>query len=251
MSDQAEQFKKRILELSERSYRNSQYLFSDFLTEAEQSEVLAVEKDLSSAFSFSGGHDGAERQMVRFGSAEELGYEEEFPIAILKISPLMARYSDTFTHRDYLGAILNQGIDRKVTGDILTDGTYGYLFCEEKIADFIIENLDKIKRTNVRCERVESLPDTLQVRIEQEQVQLSSERIDGLIAHVFKFSRTEATELFRSQKVFVNGRLMENKAHMPKEGDVISVRGYGRFRFDGCDRITRKGKMNIIIGRYR
>lgn len=119
------------------------------------------------------------------------------------------------------------------------------------MADFIIENLDKIKHTNVRCERVESLPDSLQVKIEEEQVQLSSERIDALIAHIFRFSRTEATELFRSQKVFVNGRLMENKAHMPKEGDIISVRGYGRFRFDGCDRITRKGRMNIRIGRYR
>jgi len=251
MSDEREQFRKRIRELSERSYRNSQYLFTDFLTEAEQSEVLMLERELSSGISLSGGHDGAERQMVRFGSMEALGYEEEFPIAILKISPLLEKYSDTFTHRDYLGAVLNQGIDRKVTGDILTDGTYGYLFCEEKMADFIIENLDKIKHTNVRCERVESLPDSLQVKIEEEQVQLSSERIDALIAHIFRFSRTEATELFRSQKVFVNGRLMENKAHMPKEGDIISVRGYGRFRFDGCDRITRKGRMNIRIGRYR
>lgn len=251
MKQETEQFRKRITELSERSYHNTQYLFTDFLTEAEQSEVLNLGKSLPSGFALCGGHDQAERQMVRFGSADDFGYEKDFPITIVKISPLMARYSDSFTHRDYLGAILNQGIDRKVTGDILTDGTYGYLFCEEKIADFIIENLDKIKHTIVKCEKVDSLPDSMQVKIEEEQVQLSSERIDGLIAHVFKFSRAEAAELFRSQKVFVNGRLMENKAHMPAEGDIISVRGYGRFRYDGCDRITRKGKRNIMIGRYR
>ena len=243
-------FRRRIQELSDTSYQQARYVFTDFLTEAEYADVLAG-GNYACGMEASGGHENAERRMVRFGSEELCGYEAAFPITIIRIAPLIEKFSDTFTHRDYLGAVLNLGIDRKVTGDILTDGTYGFLFCEDKITDFILENLTKVKHTHVKCSVAETVPDNLKSEIVPKEIQVDSLRLDAMISHAFGISRTETTECFRLQHVFVNGRLMENKTHQPENGDLISVRGYGRFRYEGVTRMTRKGKHNVLLSCYR
>lgn len=98
------QLKKRFLELAEKSYAQNIYTFTGFLSMAEQEALFeAMQKNKSYTFSLSGGGEGCERQMARFGSPEELGYEEPFPVEILKISPLLEKFADNFTHRDFLG----------------------------------------------------------------------------------------------------------------------------------------------------
>ena len=57
--------------------------------------------------------------MIQFGSKEELGYSEEFPIDTIKISPLSPKFAESLGHRDYLGALMNTGIERSLLGDIL------------------------------------------------------------------------------------------------------------------------------------
>ncbi|MBR1892297.1 MAG: hypothetical protein IJ815_02040 [Lachnospiraceae bacterium] len=265
MNAETEQFIKRIKELSETSYTNSQYLFTDFLSEAEISDILSIAGNASDAISkgetiicnaypsgitLYGGHAEATRRIARFGSMEAFAYEEVFPIKIIHIEPRLAKFADTFTHRDFLGAILNLGIDRKVTGDILTDGTEAYLFCDEKIADFILDNLDKVKHTHIKCSIAETVPSSMAPHMESFEYQVSSERIDGIVSQVTKISRSKSLELFRTGKVFVNGRQMENPSFTPKSGDMISIRGYGKMRYAGVNRTTKKGKLNISVERF-
>ena len=135
-------------------------------------------------------------------------------------------------------------------GDILIDGVTAYLLCRDQMADYICENLTKVKHTNVRCRRAQSIPDTLQPKPVSRQVQVSSVRLDAVIAHVYNLSRSQAQEVFRSQRVFVNGRLMENLNFEPKDGDMISVRHCGRFRYAGVERMTRKGKQSIRVEQF-
>lgn len=114
-----QQLKKRFLELAEKSYRQNIFTFTGFLSMAEQ-EALFEAMNTQKGYSFSlwGGSEGCERQMARFGSPEELGYEELYPIETLKVSPLLEKFADNFTHRDFLGAVMNLGIDRSTVGDI-------------------------------------------------------------------------------------------------------------------------------------
>lgn len=265
MANETEQFKKRIHELSETSYTNSQYLFTDFLNEAELSDVLSIAGNASeeistgktvicsafpSGITIYGGHTMSTRCMIRFGSEEAFAYDEPFPISIVHIFPRLAKFADTFTHRDFLGAILNLGIDRKVTGDILTDGTQAWLFAEKKMAEFIKENLDQVKHTHIICEIVDDIPKEMQVHTEHLEFQVQSERIDAIAAQIVKLSRSKVLELFRTQKIFVNGRTMENPSFQPKSGDMISIRGFGKVRYLGTTRLTRKGKCNIAIEKF-
>ena len=246
---QQQQFQKRIRELEDISFRNSQFIFTGFLNEAEYADVLSLGEPACGMRAW-GGHEASDRVMVRFGDPETFGYEEPFPIRILKISPLMEKFADTLTHRDFLGALLHLGIERRVIGDILLDGVTAYVFCDEKMSAFLTENLTRVKHTDVRCTETEQIPDSLQPSLKSVEIQVSSGRLDAVISHVFSLSRSEAQNLFRRQEVFVNGRVVENLSHIPQEGDLISVRHFGKFRFAGQTRTTRKGKLCLRIERY-
>ena len=243
-------FRARMLELSDRTAAQSCYQFTDFLNPAERSVVLECERELAAPVSFCGGYPQAERVMARFGSVQDLGYEADYPIAVLKISPRAEKFSDTFTHRDFLGALLNLGIDRRCTGDILTDGTRAYVYVTEQMAPFLQDMLIRVKHTAVFAERVRAVPDMMFREPQTVFPVVPSLRPDAVIAKIYGLSRKEVQTLFAAEKVFVNHRLQGKASQSLQEGDLVSVRGYGRFRFVSAVGDTRKGNLRIEAEKY-
>lgn len=251
MTEQDELLKKRWKELAENSYRNNSYLFTGFLGESELSLFYTVEKELMYAgVKTFGGRENAVRNMVRFGSFEEFGYEEEFPICCIRIEPLQQKFADTFSHRDFLGAVMNLGLERSEIGDIVVQNNMAFLFASQRMTPVIVEQLDKVKHTHVKCTVTQELPQEAKVRMERMTLQVSSVRTDAVAAKVFRLSRNEMLTHFSSKKVFVNGRLCENNSYNLKEEDVVSVRGFGKFRYAGAVSLSKKGKTNIIVEKY-
>ena len=243
--------KKRFRELADKAYRNNIYTFTGFLGMSELSDFYSMEREVSfvpwEAF---GGSESCERMMIRFGNEELFGYTEKFPITCLRIQPLMQKFADKLSHRDFLGALMNLGIERDTLGDIILKENEGYLFCTQTIAPYICENLTRIKHTQVLCKEAEEIPMEKEEDLQKIKIQVSSVRIDGMIAKVYHFSRGESIEYFRQKKVFVNGRLCENNSHILKEGDVVTVRGCGKFIFAKSQGLSKKGKMNVVVCCY-
>ncbi|MEE1516566.1 MAG: YlmH/Sll1252 family protein [Lachnospiraceae bacterium] len=241
---------KRLLELAERSYKCSQYFFTGFMSSADVSLLHEVVDNLNLAYKLWGGSESCERKMARFGDEASIGYDMPFPIEILHIEPLIEKFSDEFSHRDFLGAIMNLGIKRETIGDIFVSGKQGYVFVDEKISEYIIENLDKIKHTHVKVSKITSLPEEFAVNLKEIKLLVSSLRLDVVIASKCKLSRNQALELFRDKKVFLNERLCENNSYNVKAGDIISVRGYGKMIFKEISGETRKGRIYIQMEEY-
>ncbi|HKM04021.1 MAG TPA: YlmH/Sll1252 family protein [Lachnospiraceae bacterium] len=251
MTKEEEMLKKRFVELAEKAYQNSQFVFTSFMNVMEISLFHEAARDfLFVPYELFGGKADSERQMIRFGSKEMLGYEEVFPIHCVKVEPLLKKFSDDFTHRDFLGALMNLGIERSAIGDIFILERTGYFFCTEKMTPYIIEHLEKVKHTHVKCTLIEAMPKVIEGEKEEIVLLASSERLDGIIAKVCNVSRNESMELFREKKIFLNGRLCENNSSILKEKDVVSVRGFGKFIYCGVRNQTKKGKLNIIINKY-
>lgn len=252
MSMQSENLlKSRLKDLAQKSYQSNVYTYTGFLSLAELGDFYEMERELSFVpYTQSGGYPGAERAMLRFGSEELLGYAEEFPITCIKIEPRMQKFADDLSHRDFLGALMNLGIERSTLGDIVLEENTGYLFCTETIAPFILEQLIKIKHTNVRCAAAETVPVQKEEDLEEIKIQITSERIDAVIARVYRLSRSESMEQFRQKKIFVNGRLCENNSYSLKEKDAVTVRGYGKFIFSGNQSYSKKGKINAVVLLY-
>lgn len=251
MTDETELLKKRFIELAKKSYNSGIFVFTDFLGLGEQSAFADVGGEIRGIhYTAFGGADGAERIIIRFGSEDELGYELPFPIKTLRVEPENQKFSDKLTHRDFLGAILNLGIERRCIGDIVIIDNVGYVFVKEEIADFIIDSLFRIRHTEVRVSVVDALPEGELYRTEARTVQISSERLDAVVARVFSLSREDAQRLFTKGLVFVNGRCIESTSHTPKPGDKLSVRGHGRMIYRGISGLSRKGKLNVAIELY-
>lgn len=249
MNQEQQLFVKRIRRLEETSWQESRFLFTDFLNEAEYSDVLSLGMPACGMQAF-GGFEGASRVMVRFGNPELLGYDEPFPITILRVSPLMEKFADALTHRDFLGAVLNLGIERRVIGDILIDQATGYVMCESLMADYLAENLTRVRHTSVHAEPAAALPDELQPKLTLQEIQAGSTRIDAIIAQVYHFPRSKAQDLIRNGQVYINGRTVSGASVQLREGEEISVRHHGKFRYIAPVRETRKGNLRIRIGRY-
>lgn len=243
-----QQLKNRFRDLAEKSFQQNMYTFTGFLGLSEQDAFWQTESELRYAgCQLYGGCGNAERVMIRFGKAEELGYEVDFPIVCIHIRPLAVKFADKLSHRDFLGALMNLGIERSTLGDIKVGDKEAYLFCQDTIADFICRNLEQIKHTHVKCEITEHMEELPEEEPELRTVQVASARVDAVLAKVYNQSRSDCLDLFRTGRVYVDGRLCENNSRLLKRGETVNARGFGKFVFSGEPRETKKGKLSIEV----
>lgn len=251
MSEEETLLKNRMKDLADRCYNDNRYTFTNFLSLADQSCFYEIEREVNFVKTkLWGGTDRAERVLLRFGSEEQLGYEEEFPIVCFKIEPLMGKFSDELSHRDYLGALMNLGIEREVLGDIFILEKSAILFCLENMADYISENLTRVKHTSVKLSRLKECPELEANKGEIKNIQVASERIDGIISRAFNLSRSDSIRFFQEKRVFINGRVCENNSKQVKAGDRITLRGKGKLDYLGSKGTTKKGKISADIVIY-
>lgn len=238
---------KRFRELAERSWSRGIPCFSDFLDLSEQAALNRIRRSLPQPdVVLFGGADGCERAMAGFG----VSGTEAFPLVCLNIAPVSVRFASEIAHRDVLGSLMSLGFERSLLGDIVLREKEAWCFCAERIADFICGSLSSVRKTAVRAVRAEAPPSGELFRLRRETVQVSSERADALVAHVFQLSRGEAQSLFSAGKVFLDGAECLRTDAEPRPGQIVSVRGLGRFRYLGPESRSRKGKWNTAVERY-
>ncbi len=244
-----QQRKNRLVELADMAYTQNRYTYTPFLGLAEQQAYYAVEREVAYAgVNMEGGTPLCERKMIRFGDP---GYEESFPITAVRIFPKAPKFSENLTHRDFLGSLMNLGIERDVLGDLFVEAQKeqgALLFCHENIADYIVEHLDRVRHTNVSCKRVEGEIAVQSAEPERISVTVSSPRADGVISKVYNLSREESRDLFNNGRVFINGIQTQNASCQLKEEDAVTVRGFGKFIFYGQTGVSKKGKDRVEVG---
>lgn len=248
--DDSALIKKRLADLAKKSFGCNCYTFTDFLGLQELAAYYETEKEIRYASpAIFGGYTSAERAVIRFGNPEDLGYEEPYPIVLLKISPAQEKFADELTHRDFLGALMNLGVERSVIGDIIVTGRSAYVFCLDRISGFICSELCTVKHTTVHTEITgfDELPDSGAGQCCLKKLQVQSERTDAVTAHLMNLSRSAVLEYFRQGRIFVNGRMTDNAGYLLKKGDKVTVRGFGRYTFMGTESVSRKGKLNVTV----
>jgi RNA-binding protein YlmH len=241
---------KRLIELSNIAYRRDIVTFSDFLNLNELNILHSTPKNMFPArYETYGGYDYAERQMVVF-LPDALYYEYNYPIRVLKIAPLHSKFAEDLTHRDYLGAILNLGIERCKIGDILVSDNEAFLFTCENIAPYIQESLVRIRHTSVQVTEEEIQNFEYHPKLEEIKGTVPSVRLDTILSVAFPLSRSKLVGLIEGAKVFVNGKLITTNSYHLKEGDIISIRGMGRISYGGIQSETRKGRYFVTVYKY-
>ncbi|MBQ7821600.1 MAG: hypothetical protein IJ391_04890 [Clostridia bacterium] len=270
----ADEDEKRVvshaLELAERS-RDSQTRVSSFLNIREQKLVkTALLSDGSFCFAFYGGFKDAERRVLVcfpeyvmysmllepgcIDSSDDTIYDLckescEDSIALLRIS-----CSDfvKLTHRDYMGAILSLGIDRSTLGDIVPDTDHdAYVFVTAKMAQYISDNLTSVGRTPVKVTVCDSKSTVrLKHNTVSSQAVATSLRFDCVVSAITGISRDKSKTLIKQGLAELNYYAKASPDDTVGDGDIISVRGYGKYKIANTNDTTSKGKSRITVLKY-
>lgn len=241
---------KRLVELSRIADMRGIVTFSDFLNLNELNILHTTPKNMFlSRYETYGGYDLSERQMVAF-LPDALYCDYQYPFQMIGISPVNRKFSEELTHRDYLGAVMNLGIERCKLGDIIIDEGKTLLFAKEELADYIIENLTRIRHTTVQAYAVSKFDVTYEPRYEEVKGTVASIRLDTVLSLAYPLSRSKLTAYIEGGRVFVNGKLITSNGYRLKERDIISVRKMGRISYTGILSETKKGRYMVMIRKY-
>lgn len=244
---------KRLLDLADLCYQRNYPTFSRFLSEAEQAVAMRLMPQFVGVrFSLNGGYEMAERKVACFYPKGDLyDTHTETPFSVLRISPKHEKYAEALTHRDVLGALMSLQIERACIGDIILPEVPQrdvYVFVLEHVADFVQENLCSIRRTTVVIDVLDgkaAASFSYEPKLQMQRGSVASLRLDCMVALAYRLSRSNVSALISGKKVYVNGRNILQPDWVLQEGDLISVRGFGRFRFDEvCG--TSKKKHDIV-----
>lgn len=235
-------FAKRMEELTARALRGWEDSETEFLTPREaQMAVLAAER--AGVYWISeGGHPEAERVRIRFFAQEGPGAARG-PEVLCVYAERADGEGRALAHRDYLGSILNLGIERNRVGDILVEEAGAYVFCATPAAGLLLREWKLAGREPLRPAFRD--PDASRLplpRTEERTVSLQSLRIDALVARAFQLSRSDASELARAGKVQLNYAVCADPAEDIQEQDMVSVRGFGRVRVTDIGGASRSGR---------
>lgn len=250
LDKQEELFCNRLKELANNCYFKGIPICTDFLNLNEIQLFYSIKGELPNIqFASWGGYSDAERRVICFYTDDSF-HNEDFPISLIKISPSNIKFSSELNHRDFLGSILNLGIERSTIGDIVVDDKTGYVYTNNKIAPFIMDNLEKVKHTKVKCQIMNPKDMSISPKYKEVKGTVSSKRLDAILSLGFQLSRSNMIEYIRGGKVFVNGRIVESNSYVLKDNDLVSVRGMGKFKFQDSLTMTKKGRYSITILKY-
>ncbi len=188
-----------------------------------------------------GGYEEAERCMVSFGEKDAEG--SWFPVSAVELTSSSLW---EVSHRDVLGALMNLGIDRSKTGDILVTEKRATVFCDTALVDFLLQEIRTIGRYSVKPEEIP----VEQVIIPPKKFleltdTVASLRADCIIAAVYSLPRGKAQEAIASGRVMVNWEEWTSPSAELHTGDVISLRGMGRSELSEIGGLSRKGRTYI------
>ncbi|MDS9470511.1 RNA-binding protein [Sporosarcina pasteurii] len=222
---------------------------TDYLNPRERYIVQSLASGSDLLVSAHGAFSNAERMRVLIYPNYYEPTKEDYRVTVFKIN--YASKFITLAHKDVLGSLMSLGIDRGKFGDIQFRDEEVQFAVTAELKDYIVANFTSIGKAKISVTQIADDSDILvsaDTWIESLQV-VSSMRLDAVIAAITNMSRQKAVSLVRSDKVRVNWVSQSDVAMELFEEDVLSIRGFGRFKIISIEGRTRKDKIRLITGK--
>jgi RNA-binding protein YlmH len=222
-----------------------------FLDPREQEIVRSIigrHDDVQVAFF--GGSEFVERKRALLYPSYFHPEEEDFQLTLFSVQYPSKFF--TIEHRQVLGALMALGVKREKFGDILIKDQVVQFVVAKEIAPFVQMHLTAVGKATVTLKE-EPLSNILLIeeRWEGDTLTVSSLRLDAILAQCFRLSRQSVQTLIESGLAKVNWKIVEQAHFECREGDVLSLRGYGRCKLQSIDGKTKKEKWRITVGKAK
>ncbi len=154
-------------------------------------------------------------------------------------------------HQDILGSLFALNIDSSCFGDIVLYNEYYYMFIIEEMALYVKDNLKLIGKSKVDLEEVDlSTLYNYERAYEEHEIIISSLRIDNVVAAIINSSRSKALDKIKNKEVIVNYEVINKNSYILKQDDIFSIRKYGKYKFIGIIKSTKKNNYIVKYLKY-
>ena len=158
---------------------------------------------------------------------------------------------ENIRHQDILGSLFALNIDSSHFGDIVFYNDYYYVFVSDDLALYIKDNLKMVGNKKVSLEEVNlDVLDNYERKYEEKEMIISSLRIDNVVSGIINTSRKVALDKIKNKEVVVNYDVMNKNSYILKENDIFSIRRYGKYKFVGIVKSTKKNNFIIRYLKY-
>ncbi len=241
----------RVEDIIEQCLKKHIKIFSDFITPAQMEDVIKTAQSYRDIKYMSfGGNSQCERRIMGFCPDYMDICQYDFPIDIIEINS-NKKFSAEMSHRDYLGSVLGLGIDRSKIGDIVVFDGSALCYVKKEISGFINLNLVKVGRNNVSTKIFDIKEfEFPEIKTQEKIYTVSSLRLDAVAGGAFNLARGKIQNLIEGEKVFLNFITALSPSKNIAEGDMISVRGYGRIKILSINGKTKKDRISITVLKY-
>ncbi len=223
--------------------------FSDFMDPYKAYKLNELCADSLYNVVLYGGYSDAERLKIGFFPEYYEGDHTLFPISYVEIK-YNGKYSKTLTHREFLGSVLGLGITRDKVGDIYIQDEKAVVMVDSDIADYIVSNLERVSHTKVNAKIIEDfapVPSEIKVK----KITVASLRIDAVLSGALNISRGKVADLIKGEKSFVNWKQVTSVSDNIKDGDVVTLRGFGRIKVAEILGKTKKDRFLLSVEVYK
>lgn len=248
-----------VLDKIKNSQKRNSFENTNFLNMREQAlikNILLMRKFEN--YEFFGGVEQAERKILFIYSEKVMQYEAEKlkikneKIKCLNIDLPKEEYGK-YTHKTYLGAIMKLGIKREMIGDIIYTNQGAQIIFENDIEKFLLSNiplLTRFKKAKIEISDINTIK-FIKPQTETRRIVVPSMRLDAIISEIARCSRNTANDLLKQEKIFLNFKEEIIGSKKVKEGDIISIRGKGRFKVNKILNETRNQKLALEIETFK
>lgn len=244
-------FVDRAWEWVERSAQLHELKRTDFL-DPRQAQIVTTLANRSGdvQLRLDGGYSGAERCRAIIGPEYRYLDDEPAGLSVLAVSSEGGTHLE-LDHGDYLGALLGLGIKRDRVGDIHVHEQHCHIIIADEIADYLNIHLRQVHRVNVLTEIIPlSELQAVVPELQEMSFTVASMRLDGIASDVHRISRTKIVDPIRAGRCRVNWKTEEDPSETLHEGDIVSIKGLGRFKVLEADGVTKKGRIRVKVGKF-
>lgn len=158
---------------------------------------------------------------------------------------------DKLTHREIMGSLFGLNIDSELFGDIIITNNHYYIMIINSIYPLINNNLNMIGKHPIKLKEVQlSILDNYERKYEEIELIVSSIRIDNVISSLIGTSREQTKKKFLEDEIILNYEICHKINYELKENDTFSIRRFGKYKFSGIIKETKKGNFLIKCLKY-
>ena len=141
---------------------------------------------------------------------------------------------------------------REKVGDIIVADDGADIIVKEETAEMLAQELETLTRFQNSKIVVAELSDLRkqEIKVEEIDIIVPSLRLDNIVSDLAKTSRSKAVQIMAQERVFINGQCETKPSKGVKLGDVITIRGKGRFVVKEMKGNTRSGRAVLLIEKY-